>query len=535
MTTPRIALAILALAVISGSFSAQQPGYTIFGPLGSTVTSMVDTNENLQHTWSSTFIPGVSVYLQPNGNLLRTKRTTTGPGGVGGGIEEITWDGTVVWDWINDIPGMVLHHDLALLPNGNVLAIGWDEHSAAAAVAAGRNPATITGDLTPDRIIEVQKTGPTTGVVVWEWRAFDHLVQDFDPAQANFGVVADHPERIDVNYPPGQALAADWMHSNGLDYIEEFDQVILNVRNFDEFWTIDHSTTTAEAAGSTGGNSGKGGDLLYRWGNPQAYGRGTALDQVFEGQHDANWIQPGFPGHGNIMVFNNFAGANFSSAVELTPPVDGSGNYFLAPGMPYGPTAPVWEYTATPPTDLFSAFVGGAERLRNGNTLITEGATGFMFEVDPSGTTVWSYQNQTGAVFKARRYEHNLWSVGDTVSVSAGGSVDFELLAGPEHANRIYLMLGSRSGTLPGFFFSGFHFPLNPDDYFRFILQNPAGSPLSQPVGMLDANGRATGAFALPPGSPAFLVGLELNHVFLVIDQGVVEFVSNPLPLNLVL
>jgi len=521
------------LALGAAEASAQQPGYTVFGPLGSNVTTMVDTNENVQHTWSSGFLPGVSVYLRSNGNLMRTKRTTTGPGGVGGGIEEIAWDGTLVWDWTMDAPGMVLHHDLALLPNGNVLAIAWDEYSAAEAVAAGRDPATISGELTPDRIVEVRKTGPTTGVIVWEWKAFDHLVQDFDPGQANFGVVSDHPELIDVNFPPGPAIPTDWMHSNGIDYIEEFDQIILSVRSFDEFWIIDHSTTTAEAAGHTGGNSGKGGDLLYRWGNPRAYGRGTAMDQVLGGQHDAGWIPPGYPGHGNIMVFNNFAGTNFSSVLEVTPPVDGSGNYSMAPGQPFGPASPAWEYTATPPTDLFSPFVGGAQRLRNGNTLITEGATGFMFEVDTNETVVWSYQNP-GAVFKARRYEHNFWSIGDTVSVSSGGSVDFELLAGPEQAGRLYLMLGTRSGTSPGFGFGGAHFPINPDNYFTFILNNPAGSPLARPFGTLDANGRATSSFTLPAGTNPALAGLELHHVFAVVTLNSIELVSNPLPLDLV-
>ena len=317
-----------------------------------------------------------------------------------------------------------------------------------------------------------------------------------------------------------------------MDYDAVNDQIILSVRSFNEFWIIDHSTTTAEAAGHTGGNSGKGGDLLYRWGNPSAYDRGTALDQTLGGQHDAGWIPPGFPGHGNIMVFNNFAGPNFSSVLQLTPPVDGSGNYSIAPGQPFGPSAATWEYTATPPTDLYSPFVGGAQRLRNGNTLITEGASGLMFEIDTNETVVWSYQN-SGPVFKARRYEHNLWSIGDEVSVSAGGTVDFELLAGPEQAGRLYLMLGTRSGTSPGFGFGGVHFPINPDNYFTFILNNPAGSPLARPFGTLDADGRATSSFTLPAGTNPALAGLELHHVFAVVTPSSIELVSNPLPLNL--
>ena len=68
-------------------------------------------------------------------------------------------------------------------------------------------------------------------------------------------------------------VRADWMHSNAVAYNAELDQVLLNVLEFNEFWIIDHSTTTAEAAGHTGGKHGKGGDLLYRWGNPRALSR----------------------------------------------------------------------------------------------------------------------------------------------------------------------------------------------------------------------------------------------------------------------
>lgn len=58
---------------------------------------------------------------------------------------------------------------------------------------------------------------------------------------------------------------------NGIDYNPVLDQIALSTHNLNEWYIIDHSTTTAEAATSSGGNSGKGGDLLYRWGNPAAY------------------------------------------------------------------------------------------------------------------------------------------------------------------------------------------------------------------------------------------------------------------------
>jgi hypothetical protein len=248
----------------------------------------------------------------------------------------------------------------------------------------------------PDHIIEVKPTGPTSGDIVWEWHIWDHLIQDYDPSKTNFGAVADHPELVDINYGVDLMSMVDWLHTNSVDYNEEFDQILLSIHNFNEIWVIDHSSTTEEATGHTGGNSGKGGDLLYRWGNPDAYRAGTATDQKFFGQHDATWIKPGCPGEGNILVFNN--GANrptgwYSSIDEIAPPVDASGNYYLESGSAYGPEAQTWIYTADPPQSFVAGILSGAERLQTGNTLICDGVAGRFFEVTPAGTTIWQYVN----------------------------------------------------------------------------------------------------------------------------------------------
>ena len=100
-------------------------------------------------------------------------------------------------------------------------------------------------------------------------------------------------------------MPADWTHFNSVDYNPELDQIVVSPREFGELWVIDRSTTIEEAAGRTGGNSGKGGSLLYRWGNPAAYKSGSRADQKLFYQHDPKWIPPGLPGAGNILVFNN--------------------------------------------------------------------------------------------------------------------------------------------------------------------------------------------------------------------------------------
>ena len=384
-----------------GSFD----GYTLFAPFNYGTTYLIDNDGKLIHSWDSDYNP-MSAYLLENGGLLRTARLadTAFPGGGGTGrVEELAWDGALLWEYEYANDEHLLHHDIEVLPSGNVLMIAWEHRTADEAIAAGRDPALLNdGELWPEHIIEVEPTGAAGGNIVWEWHAWDHLVQDHDPTADNYGVVAEHAELIDINYVESSPIAggADWHHANSIDYNLEFDQIILSVRHFNEFWVIDHSTTTAEAAGHSEGNSGRGGDLLYRWGNPEAYGAGDAGDQKLFAQHDAQWIEAGLPGAGNILVFNNGSNRSdgrYSSIDEIVPPVDSSGNYSLTPGQAYGPIEQTWTYTAGNPTDFYSAIMGGALRLPNGNTLIDESVSGTFFEVTPEGETVWEYVNPVTA------------------------------------------------------------------------------------------------------------------------------------------
>jgi predicted outer membrane repeat protein len=383
--------------------STVSDGYTLFAPIGSTTTYLMNNDGQFVHTWDSAYRPGLSTYLLESGNLMRTGNlgdTTpfSGTGGTGGVVQEIQWDGTVVWEYEYSSATYLQHHDIEVLPNGNVLMIAWEYKTSAEAIAAGRDTSLLSaGELWPAHIVEIEPSGATGGSIVWQWNAWDHLVQDYDAGQANYGVVGDHPELIDLNYTSNPG--ADWLHVNSIDYNAEFDQILLSVHNFSEVWVIDHDTTTAEASGAAG-------DLLYRWGNPQAYDAGDASDQEFYAQHDAQWIASGLDGAGNILVFNN--GFNrpegaYSTVEEIAPPVDASGVYSLTPGSDYGPASQTWVYTAPTPTDFYGERISGAQRLPNGNTLICSGPDGLFFEVNADNDIVWQY-DYDGGVFRAERY-----------------------------------------------------------------------------------------------------------------------------------
>jgi hypothetical protein len=366
----------------------------LFAPMFSTITYLIDRNGNVNHTWSSNYFPGESVYMLDNGTILRSIKISLTGGGSGGGVQKITWDNNLIWDFKFYSETYLSNHDIKPMPNGNVLLLVWELKTRVEAIAAGRNPDSILNDFKPYFIVEVKPTGPTSGDIVWEWHVWDHLIQDYDSSKANYGVVGDHPELIDINF--GSASSgmdpSDWLHVNSIEFNPEFNQIMLSIRHFSEIWVIDHSTTTAEAATNTGGNSGKGGDILYRWGNPRSYRAGTKDDQKFFEQHDATWIKPGCPGDGHILVFNNGnnrPGEDYTSIDEIVPPVNSTGQYFLENGSAYGPEEQTWIYV----TNFFANYIGGAQRLKNGNTIICNGPAGKFLEINPEKMIIWEYTN----------------------------------------------------------------------------------------------------------------------------------------------
>lgn len=377
------------------------PGYTLLSPIHSTETYLLNNSGQYVHRWTSTGEPGRSSYLLENGHLIRASSVKSGGpstgGGEGGRIEEYDWDGNLVWAYDFVSSNYIAHHDFKVLPNGNVLILASEKKLHAEVIAAGFNPSQLDpsiaseGYMLPDFLIEVKPTKPYGGTIVWEWHIWDHLIQDFDATKANYGVVANHPELIDANGISGGRIQQFWNHVNGIDYNPQLDQVMISVRGNSELFVVDHGTTTAQAASHSGGRYDKGGDLLYRWGYPQQYDRGTSTTRMLYQQHHTHWIEAGLAGAGNILIFNNGIGRGYSTVDEIVPPVDAAGNYAITAGAAFGPSQPVWTYKGSPAADFYSAEISGSQRLPNGNTLICEGIKGNLFEVTSAGQIVWRY------------------------------------------------------------------------------------------------------------------------------------------------
>jgi hypothetical protein len=310
-------------------------------------------------------------------------------GGYGGRIVQISPGGELLWDFHYSDEVNLAHHDIEVLPNGNVLILAWEKKSGNDLTENG-----FTGDdgvVYAEKIIEVN---PETNKVVWEWNSWDHLIQDEDPSALNYGVIEDNPERINLNYQDylkEGSYNGDIFHANGLEYDEKNDLIYLSVNFFSEVWVIDHSTTTNEAKTGSGGNYGKGGDLVYRFGNPAAYNN-TQGERMFYHNHHPNLVEGG---KSFLIYSNGIPSVDAHSVVyELELP-----QTFELTKKTNNELPVKWSYRHE---DLFSAKVSGAERLPNGNTLITEGTYG-LWEVTGSGEIVWKFEGEDG-VFLWRGY-----------------------------------------------------------------------------------------------------------------------------------
>lgn len=380
-------------------------GYTFFSPFSGTKAYMVDNCGNLINEWDRGTRPGLSAYFLDNGLMMRTfKATLNGPftsASNAGGIELVDWENNTIWSYEINTEDHLSHHDAVMMPNGNILILTWKLVYTDQIIELGRDPNEIAseGYMWSERILELEPVGTDQANIVWEWNIYDHYIQDFDDTKSNFGVVADHPELFDINLPElnssNSNATRDWNHFNAIDYNETLDQILISVRNSDEIWIIDHSTTTEEAATHEGGTYGKGGDILYRWGNPNAYDQAEVSAQMLFGQHGVNWIRDGLDDEGKMLIYNNGngrPGPDFSQIDIIDPPQSEPGFYEMEDQTPWGPVTATTIYGDDNSENFYSPYLSNAQRLNNGNTFINAGSPGNIFEITPDREIVWEYE-----------------------------------------------------------------------------------------------------------------------------------------------
>jgi hypothetical protein len=405
-------------------------GYTLFAAQGQTY--LIDMEGYVVHQWNS----GANPRLLENGNLLDAAQSDLDNSG---GLKEVDWSGNAVWTYTESRPAYELHDDWIRIYNkklgaSTTLYLAKKMISREEALAAGANPA--NGEYTDvqvDAVVEVAMNGS----IVWEWCFFDHSIQNFDQTKSNYvgtgKTISDYPGRININMP-GKPLQSDWLHCNSLDYNDSLGHIVVNSQH-GEFYIIDHDGTflPGDPSGSIALAKTAAGDFLYRFGDPARYNAGnppsvssdwtmssTGHKQI-GASHHAQWIKPGIPGAGNILVFNNgnylFERTSQSYIVEVNPFLNAqkvnTGTYVNPPTAGYY----TWSfqnkdamkqnksvsnqvvsiYLTKNDQNFFSVEGGSQQRLPNGNLLICSGSEGHFFEVlaDTSlkNRIVWEYTN----------------------------------------------------------------------------------------------------------------------------------------------
>ena len=394
--------------------------FSTFSDDGVATTYLINNNLESINTWQHDSKAASMPYLYPDGTLLYPGTVSdiptmdlTNPGGK---ITKYNWYGEIIWDYIFADSLYIQHHDIEPLPNGNILILAYEVRTFEEGINAGK--LNLNGEIWSEKIVEIKPNGLNGADVVWEWYFWDHLIQDVDPEKENFGVISENPNKLDINAaevigpnPNDNTIYnGDWLHCNSIHYNHNLDQIVISSRRLCELLVIDHSTTTQEASSGSGGLSGKGGDFLYRWGNPQNYNRGTEEDKKLFHQHSVNWIEDSYPGEGNLILYNNgtagSGGPGYSSIIELIPPLDNN-NYVISENSPYGPENVIWEYDGGNNNfSFYSGFQSGAFRLSNGNTLITVSLTEEIFEINSEGQIELTY-NADGFIARTLKYQDN--------------------------------------------------------------------------------------------------------------------------------
>lgn len=407
---------------------------------GAGETRLIDSAGSVLHIWEGSNLSapsGTAAYLREDGLLLRSGQRNDIPArgflpGSWSTVQLVEMDGTVVWEYTQQVTGeLTFHHDLKPMRNGNILVTVWEFLPAAEMEALGWEPVSGVGGVWMEKIQELAPNlldGSTT--VVWEWALENHLSQDLDATRANFVDVGQERGQVDINFNAGIA-SGDYFHISGIDYSEQRDEIVLCPNNIDELWVIDHSTTTVEAATSTGGARGQGGELIYRWGNPGVYDfhNGSAEPGFLRRAHDPRWSVDPDSGEIQLTVHNNdqvdnTPGTAESQVLLLDLPLNESGDYVISDAETFLPETPVVLYEQDPSNPFFSTpFMGSAQRLDNGNVLITLALTRTLVEVNQAGEIVWEEFISSGGnfIFKSQNY---------SVSYSGFQDLPFALLKG---------------------------------------------------------------------------------------------------------
>lgn len=405
--------------------SEKADGYTLFNNLNDDRVFLINTCGEVVNQWDFSGKISRMSYILDNGNILQSSDESA---------DIRDWDNNILWSINYNTLGFKIHHDIAPLPNGNFLVVISDSYTEEEMHAIGKDASFTGSNFVLDKVVEIQPVGTNDANIVWEWKFFDHLIQNFYSNKPNFGDIGSNPQLMDMNFE--SSSPANFTHVNGIDYNADLDQIILSARHTREIYIIDHSTTTLEAASHSGGIYGKGGDFLWRWGNPSVYDKGTASNQQLGHQHDPRWIKEGVH-KGKISVFSNdgYGSDLTASSIHIIDPNPINGVYDMVSGK-FLPTDYSWSFSGSIMGDvLLQTKRSGVQILPNNNALINETDSGRITEINSAGKVIWVYKIPVSAgntfpqfttnitdngSFRAVRYPENYSGFNSVTMINSG-------------------------------------------------------------------------------------------------------------------
>jgi hypothetical protein len=354
-------------------------GFTVLSPLAGPSVLVIDMNGSVVKRWDgfndsaggpARILPGGFVVAASGarpphqeslelvqrdfaGNVVwrfsRSEQIATGDGSV--------WSARQHHDWQreNFPAGYYSPDNTPAVDAGNTLILAHTDR---------RQPKVADVQLEDDRLIEVSSSGD----IVWEWVASDHIDE--------LGFSPDARKAIKAASAVNAARGSfDWLHVNSATYVGPnrwFDQ---GDRRF-----APNNVIISSREASLLAIVGRDGSIVWRLGPDFTESKELRAIRQIIGQHHAHLIPKGLPGAGNLLVFDNGGASGYGFANPIAP--DGRGA-FVRPTSRVLEINPVtlelvWSYTNP---RFFSTNISSAQRLPNGNTLVTAGAGGRMFEV----------------------------------------------------------------------------------------------------------------------------------------------------------
>jgi hypothetical protein len=384
-------------------------GYTVLSPLQTQAVLVVDMNGNVVKRWEGlNNSAGGPARVLPGGFVISASGARP-PNQESLELVQQDFDGKVIWQFsrseqIKTREGSTIwsarqHHDW----QRESFPAGYYSPESTPAIEGGSTlilthtnrtqPKVADVMLEDDRLIEVSWKGD----VVWEWVASDHIDE--------LGFAPDARKAIKAAQSFNKARGSfDWLHINSAHYVGPnrwFDQG-------DARFTPNNVIISSREA-SLLAIVGRDGKIVWRLGPDFSESPELRAIRQIMGQHHAHFIPKGLPGAGNLLVFDNGGSSGYGFANPIAPNGVGAFARSTSRVLEINPVTLelVWSYTNP---RFFSTNISGAQRLPNGNTLITAGAGGRMFEVTTESAIVWEYMyplfsgaNSSNAVYRAYR------------------------------------------------------------------------------------------------------------------------------------